>query len=114
MDYIIKSVRLQVKSLETEEWGFPSEVKVYFLLQPVWEANSSVFPLFVILCSFHCETLKFPFSILIFNTARIEGGSQHPSLSSVSAGGKRLTSPLEVCFSPLPQELGLRPSQGSI
>lgn len=39
-----------MKSLETGEWDFPSEVKVYFLLQSMWIVNSSVFPFFIILC----------------------------------------------------------------
>lgn len=38
-----------MKSLETGEWDFPSEVKVYFLLQSMWVVNSSVFPFFIIL-----------------------------------------------------------------
>lgn len=34
-----------MKSPGAGKWDFPAEVKVYFLLQPMWVANSSVFPL---------------------------------------------------------------------
>lgn len=70
-----------MKSPETGEWAFPSEAEVYFLLECYVGSEFLCLPLlcYSLFCflPFCCETLKFLFSILLFNAALIERAQRY-------------------------------------